>query len=54
MKNQMYIALLVLPLLAGCGNKKKRHIQCLLRKSAYPVQVYKTLHLLKTTPAICL
>ena len=23
MKNQMYIALLVLPLLAGCGNKKE-------------------------------
>ena len=23
MKNQMYIALLALPLLAGCGNKKE-------------------------------
>lgn len=34
MKNQMYIALLALPLLAGCGNKKKRRMQCPYRKSA--------------------
>ena len=48
MKNQMYIALLALPLLAGCGNKKET-------SHAMPVpeiQVCKTLRLPKTIPAI--
>ena len=52
MKNQMYIALLALPLLAGCGNKKETSHAMPVPEISVAPQVCKTLRLPKTIPAI--
>lgn len=52
MKNQMYIALLALPLLAGCGNKKETSHAMPVPEISVAAQACKILRLLKTIPAI--
>ena len=52
MKNQMYIALLALPLLAGCGNKKETSHAMPVPEISVARPACKILRLLKTIPAI--
>ena len=52
MKNQMYIALLALPLLAGCGNKKETSHAMPVPEISVARPSVQTLRLPKTIPAI--